>query len=669
MMLKKAISTTIFALGVTLAGAIVTPAMAQDQELGKASDVVRLLFAKHTARFKANDVPLMNEAGMISRFFVDCLAVDGLQGKLGFDPVYGAQDAEIAGLKVYPDPDMPMFRGAAQIRLDFTNFGTQRSFVYTLIKAANGEWQISDIYSDDDGWSLTELMRDAGIPNVACDPANEITLFDPPAGGQAGANESGMEEGDLPAHMNEESAMAEAGAADPDAEIGMEQGDAPAYTNDGTGSDLLFILDGSGSMWGQIDGTAKISTAKQALSGLLSDLSGQTNVGLMAYGHRREGDCGDIETLLPVANHAPEAVGLAINGITPRGKTPIARTLEAAAGVFPAADRQANILLISDGLETCGGDPCAAAQALASQGIKTRVHVVGFDLTDEENRALQCIADEGNGNYYTANNAEEFVEAVNEAVAATKEVEQPAPPPQQEAYFVETFEGPEISEAWSFINENRKLKALDSKGAMFVAVAGEHNHYDKQDAINRFVLDKALPDGDFDLVLDARLVLQTGREHIWLSLMEDANNQIGAALWTDWKGCGPAIHLSLIKLAGAEGSKPEKTAFDTSLFGGPMVDDICGKGRPYADAIFRALHEEGAVVSLRRRGRQITAALEMALPAFEDREVRNFSIESEPITALRLSGKPSIFVGQWNKGAPGESHFYLDSFAIESIGQ
>ena len=304
------------------------------------------------------------------------------------------------------------------------------------------------------------------------------------------------------------------------------------------------------------------------------------------------------------------------------------------------------------------------------------MHVVGFDLSEEENRALQCIADEGNGNYYTANNAQEFADAVGQAVKATEEETaappkpEPQPQPEAKAYFVETFDGPEIDPAWSFVNEVNELKALDGKGALFIAASGKKDNYDHAEAMNRLQLDKELLDGDFDLVLDLRMALQTGREHVWLSIAEDPANQLGALFWADWKGCGPALHLSLAKLSGEIDAKPEKTGFDISLFGGPMVDKICSKApRAYGDRILEALYTDGATLRLQRRGRQVTAAIEMQLPAFEDYEARMVTVETEPVTALRLSGKPGIFAGQWSKAAPGESHYFLERFAIEEITQ
>ena len=64
---------------------------------------------------------------------------------------------------------------------------------------------------------------------------------------------------------------------------------------------MVFILDGSGSMWGRIDGQPKIVIAKEVLSGLIPDLGPDTDLGLVSYGHRRKSDCNDVEILPPWA--------------------------------------------------------------------------------------------------------------------------------------------------------------------------------------------------------------------------------------------------------------------------------------------------------------------------------------------------------------------------------
>ncbi|HVS02231.1 MAG TPA: VWA domain-containing protein, partial [Thermoanaerobaculia bacterium] len=82
---------------------------------------------------------------------------------------------------------------------------------------------------------------------------------------------------------------------------------------------VALVLDGSGSMWGRIEGTEKIVIAREVLGEVLAELPAGTQVGLAAYGHRREGACDDIEILLPVGEHSREELEKVIHGVQPRG--------------------------------------------------------------------------------------------------------------------------------------------------------------------------------------------------------------------------------------------------------------------------------------------------------------------------------------------------------------
>ena len=107
---------------------------------------------------------------------------------------------------------------------------------------------------------------------------------------------------------------------------------APVAAAESAGIDVLFVLDGSGSMWGRLDGREKIVHAKQTLASLIRNTPDGARLGLVAYGHRRKGDCGDIETLVPIGYGDKELLIRQLNAITPQGKTPIA-------GVFAHIDR------------------------------------------------------------------------------------------------------------------------------------------------------------------------------------------------------------------------------------------------------------------------------------------------------------------------------------------
>ena len=176
--------------------------------------------------------------------------------------------------------------------------------------------------------------------------------------------------------------------------------------------DVVVVYDGSGSMWGQIDGVSKVEIAREVMGDLISTWPEGANVGLMAYGHRREGDCSDIETLIAPSSLDRSVFISTVNGVTPRGRTPLTESVRQAAELLSYRDTQATVILISDGLETCQADPCALSAELAQQGVNFTAHVVGFDLTEEEHAGLACIAENTGGVFVPAQNANELRDAL-----------------------------------------------------------------------------------------------------------------------------------------------------------------------------------------------------------------------------------------------------------------
>jgi len=182
---------------------------------------------------------------------------------------------------------------------------------------------------------------------------------------------------------------------------------------------MMFILDASGSMWGQVEGKAKITIAKEVLVGLIENLPEGLNVGLVAYGHRRKGDCKDVEELVPLGALDKQNLIKKIKALSPKGKTPITLSVKKTAEKLKTLEDETTVILVSDGKETCEGDPCALVKELRESGVRFVMHVIGFDVTAEERKQLECIAGAGGGTYYAAKNAGEF------QMAANKVIEQP----------------------------------------------------------------------------------------------------------------------------------------------------------------------------------------------------------------------------------------------------
>lgn len=198
-----------------------------------------------------------------------------------------------------------------------------------------------------------------------------------------------------------------------------------AQAQQGNASNLVVILDGSGSMWGRVGTEPKITAAKRVMDEILSDVPRQVRLGFVAYGHRRKGDCRDIETVGGLGT-PPGQIAAEVRRITPTGKTPITDALRQAAGVLDGTDAPSTIVLVSDGIETCQGDPCALAKELKAGGINLRIHTVGFGVGDAAARQLQCIAKAGGGNYYQADSGAALRSALFEVRKAVAQNKAPA---------------------------------------------------------------------------------------------------------------------------------------------------------------------------------------------------------------------------------------------------
>ncbi|MEL7489552.1 MAG: VWA domain-containing protein [Pseudomonadota bacterium] len=210
--------------------------------------------------------------------------------------------------------------------------------------------------------------------------------------------------------------------------IGATASAQEAVTNNDTQS-VIMVLDGSGSMWGQVDGAPKIEIARGVIGDLLKDWDPSIHLGLVAYGHREKGACGDIETLADVGPVDADALMTKVNAINPVGKTPISASVRQAAEALKYTEEKATVILISDGLETCDADPCALATELESKGIDFTAHVVGFDLTEEDQARLSCLAENTGGQFISANSANDLTTAMTQTVATVKEASAPQPAP------------------------------------------------------------------------------------------------------------------------------------------------------------------------------------------------------------------------------------------------
>ncbi len=182
--------------------------------------------------------------------------------------------------------------------------------------------------------------------------------------------------------------------------------------------DVMVVFDMSGSMWGQIDGVAKVEIARGAFDGLLADWDANSiSTGLIAYGHRERGNCADIETLATPGDGSD--IAKLVAGLTPIGKTPLSDAVRQAAKVLRFTEEAATVVLLSDGVENCSADPCAVGAELEALGLDFTAHVIGFDIVNGDKAQLQCLARATGGQYFDASDAGELASAMDGVIQAT----------------------------------------------------------------------------------------------------------------------------------------------------------------------------------------------------------------------------------------------------------
>lgn len=190
----------------------------------------------------------------------------------------------------------------------------------------------------------------------------------------------------------------------------------------------IIVLDASGSMRERIKGETKMDIAKRAVRELVESLPDAGQLGLVVYSHRKPNDCDDIELLIPPGKLAKATFVAAVEAVKPNGRTPLSAAVQFAAAALDFKNQPANVILISDGLETCGQDPCATVARLVAAAKKLTVHAVAFDLSAKEGKSFECLAAASGGRFLQANDASSLKDALYVVIAETVATAAPTPP-------------------------------------------------------------------------------------------------------------------------------------------------------------------------------------------------------------------------------------------------
>lgn len=188
---------------------------------------------------------------------------------------------------------------------------------------------------------------------------------------------------------------------------------------------IEIILDSSGSMKNDVEGKTQMDLAKQAINDFLSTAPEEANVSLRVYGHKGSGSdqdkkmsCSSVEQVYGFDKYNKEQFDKALNSFEPSGWTPIEGALKASKEAFSKYDSKDNtnlIYLVSDGIETCDGNPVEFAKTFADSNIKPIVNVIGFNVDGAAQKQLKSLADNTNGIYTTVTNAKQLEEEFDRA--------------------------------------------------------------------------------------------------------------------------------------------------------------------------------------------------------------------------------------------------------------
>lgn len=201
-------------------------------------------------------------------------------------------------------------------------------------------------------------------------------------------------------------------------------------------TDAMLVFDGSGSMaetgYNGLD-EPRIIAAREAMRRALPNITPFRNLGLLTYG---AGDvsidhgCQNVNLKFAPASNTANKITAELDTLIPNGDTPLTNSVEMAANVLDYKNKPGVVVLVTDGKETCGGEPCQLAAKFSKEGFDFKVHVVGFQIRSDffdwrnvggrqyENVLIvsTCLADQTGGKYIQTETIEELVSAMQETL-------------------------------------------------------------------------------------------------------------------------------------------------------------------------------------------------------------------------------------------------------------
>lgn len=232
----------------------------------------------------------------------------------------------------------------------------------------------------------------------------------------------------MPLQIGTESTLLQTGTESTTLQAGTENTLIQASVKrEGGASNILFLIDCSQSMKEKIsvgdssDKEQKMEAAKRVLQNSVAQLPPDVNIGIRIFGQSFRGDISDCQQsalIVPIGNHNRRVIIEQVRQLRPYGLTPLTYALIQAEQDLRYVVGPKTVILISDGAETCGGDPCQYIERLTRIGVQLKIDIVGLGLRRdrEAKQQLDCIAQKSGGKFYDANTSGEMVNSITASV-------------------------------------------------------------------------------------------------------------------------------------------------------------------------------------------------------------------------------------------------------------
>ncbi|QGS68575.1 VWA domain-containing protein [Oceanobacillus sp. 143] len=177
----------------------------------------------------------------------------------------------------------------------------------------------------------------------------------------------------------------------------------------------IILLDASSSMLLPVDNQVKMDVAKEAVLRFGETIGQDSDISLVVYGHKgsesaadKELSCTGIEEVYPMGTYDEAAFEESLTTFESKGYTPLAGAIEKAKEMSKNFAEAVTVYIVSDGVETCDGDPVQVAAEFVKDDEERTVNIIGFNVDQNAENQLKQVSDAGNGEYYAANNADEL---------------------------------------------------------------------------------------------------------------------------------------------------------------------------------------------------------------------------------------------------------------------